>query len=147
MHNIKEKLIDGLYAHNLRIIENKKGDVMHALKNDSLDFNNFGEAYFSEVMFGEIKGWKKHNKMIMNLIVPYGSVNFTIFDDRSNSNTKGKKIVINLSKENYKRLTIYPGLWFAFEGMTEGINLILNISNIIHDPNEADSANLNQFLY
>ena len=43
---------------------------------------------------------------------------------------------IVLSKNNYKRLTIPPGIWMGFQGLGKGLNFILNIADIAHDPNE-----------
>ncbi|MDP8916382.1 MAG: dTDP-4-dehydrorhamnose 3,5-epimerase, partial [Pseudomonadota bacterium] len=41
--------------------------------------------------------------------------------------------------ERYGRLTIPPGLWMAFGGVGGGLNLLLNLASIEHDPAEADS--------
>ena len=54
---------------NLSIIPLKKGNVFHALKTTESDFQGFGEAYFSTVNFNDIKAWKKHKKMTLNIVV------------------------------------------------------------------------------
>ena len=66
----------GLIISELNQIYNPKGDILHALKKSDSSFNNFGEAYFSFVKYNQIKGWKKHTKMNMNLIVPVGEIKF-----------------------------------------------------------------------
>ena len=38
---------------------------------------------------------------------------------------------------NYSRLTVPAGLWLAFKGEDDGMNLILNIASIPHDPSES----------
>ena len=43
-------------------------------------FSEYGEAYFSTLKFGEIKGWNMHERMVLNLIVPIGKVIFVIYD-------------------------------------------------------------------
>ena len=43
---------------------------------------------------------------------------------------------VTLSHSNYKRLTIPPGLWVAFEGIGMNLNLLLNIADLEHDPQE-----------
>ena len=68
----------------LKIIEDEKGPIMHALKNSDDAFKRFGEIYFSEIYFGKIKGWKRHVKMHMKLIVPEGFVKFVFYDAKSN---------------------------------------------------------------
>ena len=51
--------IEGVKVADLKIIHNQKGDIFHALKKSDKSFVTFGEAYFSNINRGEIKGWKK----------------------------------------------------------------------------------------
>lgn len=132
--------IDGCKLTPLRIIPAEKGDVMHALKASDEGFSAFGEAYFSSVKKGENKGWKRHLRMTMNLVVPVGRIRFSLKDGRTDSSTFGVEDGIELSPENYQRLTVPPGIWVAFEGKNEGINLLLNIADLPHDPAEVESA-------
>ena len=132
----KVNAINGIEVSELKIIEGADGKVMHALKNIDPIFMEFGEAYFSTVNFQKIKGWKMHTKMVSNLIVPVGEVQFVFFDDRPESKTKGSFFDICLSQKNYVRLTVQPGLWMAFKGKGKDTNLILNIASICHDPAE-----------
>lgn len=132
-------MIDGLLISELNHFNSDKGKVMHAIKKNSRGFAGFGEAYFSTVNFNNIKGWKKHNQMIMNLIVPIGSVRFYLHDERDKNSEKSfRRTSILLGVNKYQRLTIPNGIWFAFQGVGKDINLLLNISNIIHDPNECE---------
>ena len=133
--------MDGIIITPLRIIYTPKGEVLHALKKSENSFFGFGEAYFSIVRKGEIKGWKKHKKMILNLVVPIGEIQFVIYNEFSN-----KFFQIKLSQKNYKRLTIKPNLWFAFKGLDE-YNMLLNIANIEHDPKESINKKLNDIKF
>jgi dTDP-4-dehydrorhamnose 3,5-epimerase len=119
---------------------------MHALKKSEANFEKFGEAYFSFVNFNSIKGWKKHKKMILNLVVPIGKVKFVFFDDRETSSTYHQFFEITLSQQNYKRLTVEPGIWMAFEGLEEQ-NLVLNIANIEHTPSDTYELNIDKIDY
>lgn len=130
----------GVKLHPLRTISHPKGDIFHAVKKSSEDFEKFGEAYFSSINYNEIKGWKKHKKMILNFVVPIGEVQFVVFDGDLFFTTI-------LSKNNYQRLTIAPNLWVAFKGMSEGNNLVLNIASIEHDPTESFNINVNDIEY
>jgi dTDP-4-dehydrorhamnose 3,5-epimerase len=85
--------------------------------------------------------------MTLNLIVPIGEIKFVMHDDRENSITKGKFFEIILSPNNYKRLTIPPNIWMGFQGRGIGLNLLLNIADIEHDPNEAIRAELSNITY
>lgn len=137
--------IYGIQVTPLKIINGPKGDVRHALKASDSNFLGFGEAYFSTMHQGEIKGWKRHNRATLNLILSYGRVRFIAFDDRDGSSSHGSFAEIVLSFDNYMRLTIGPGIWLAFQGLSEE-NAILNICNLQHDPTEADSRDLNDPL-
>ena len=126
----------------LKRIELEKGDVFHGLKVSEASFFGFGEAYFTTILYGEIKGWKKHTSMVMNLIVPMGMVRFHIHNEVT-SNTESYDIGL----ESYHRLTIPPGYWVAFEGVSEEYNLILNLASTEHSPAEAESLDLGAFNF
>ena len=42
----------------LKKISNPLGDVWHAIKSSDSEYAGFGEAYFSFIEKGKIKGWK-----------------------------------------------------------------------------------------
>ena len=81
--------MDGVALNDSRQIEHSQGAIYHALKRSDSGFNGFGEAYFSSVNYGAIKGWKKHKEMHLNILVPVGKIEFVIYDDREESQTKG----------------------------------------------------------
>jgi len=130
----------------LRIIENPAGNVLHAMKQPEATFAGFGEAYFSTIEYNMVKGWKKHTKMVLNVVVPCGSILFVLFDARESSNTYGEVMEVTLSKENYQRLTVPPGIWMAFKGVAKELNMLLNIASIPHDPEEAENLSLQNTL-
>lgn len=131
--------MDGVTLTPLKIIPNTKGDILHAMKVTDESFNGFGEAYFSCLNQGAVKGWKKHTKMTLNLIVVFGKIKIVVF------NQKNYYEVI-LSKDNYHRLTVIPGLWVSFQGLSKH-NILLNIANIAHNPNESENVDLSSFDY
>jgi dTDP-4-dehydrorhamnose 3,5-epimerase len=140
-------MIDGVVFTPLSIIETTGGDVLHAMKSDDPGFFGFGESYFSTIKSHAIKGWKSHREMVLNLVVPIGSVKFVIFDNREGSKTKGRFVDFALSRKNYGRLTVPSKLWVAFQGLDINDSLILNIASIPHDPNESDSRKINEINY
>ena len=142
-----DKIIEGVILTPLKQIVNPKGDLYHAMKQSDNGYKSFGEAYFSTVIKDEIKGWKKHTVMVLNLIVPIGAVEFIIYDDRIDSSTKNQFFSIILSQENYQRLTVPAGVWMAFRGIGEDLNMLLNIASIEHDPSEAISKQLTDINY
>ncbi|MBE3654122.1 WxcM-like domain-containing protein [Vibrio navarrensis] len=132
--------MEGIICTPLKRIANEKGDILHAMKRSDAGYVEFGEAYFTSILFGEIKGWKKHTQMTMNLVVPVGSVAFYLHDENSK---KTERVLI--SAENYCRLTVAPGIWVAFEGVEESLNLVLNLASMEHDPFEAINKPLDTF--
>jgi len=133
--------MDGIILTPLKQIYNPKGNVFHAMKKSDDGFDGFGEAYFSTIHKNDIKGWKKHTKMTLNLIVPVGVIEFVIY----NEDTK-KFFNVLLSQENYQRLTVKPGLWMAFRGLEKN-NMLLNLASIEHDPNEAINIDIKEINY
>ena len=131
--------MDGVTLTPLKQIMHPKGDIFHAMKASDDGFSGFGEAYFSTVNQGEVKGWKKHTEMTLNLVVVIGEIEFVVYDDNSFYSVK-------LSKNNYQRLTVDPGLWLAFKGVSVE-NMLLNLASIEHNPNESESVDLYDFDY
>ena len=139
-------IINEVVLTPLKIIENPAGNILHAMKDSDQGYTGFGEAYFSTVNHGFVKGWKKHTKMTLNLVVPDGAILFVLFDGREGSETYGEIMEVELSQKNYQRLTVPPGIWMAFSGRSEGTNLLLNIASIQHDPAEAENLPLRNNL-
>jgi dTDP-4-dehydrorhamnose 3,5-epimerase len=126
----------------LRRIEGPSGGVLHALKASAPGFAGFAEAYFSEIHQGAIKGWRRHNRVTLNLIVPRGGVLFVLHDDRA-----GGFADHHIGESNYSRLTIPPGFWGACRGESPGTSLILDIIDEEHDPAESETCPLPSFAY
>jgi len=139
--------IDGVTISSQNRIFNPKGDILHGMKNSDSGYAGFGEVYFSMIHAGAIKGWKRHRLATLNIVVPYGAIRFIVHDDRPDSLTQGKFLDITACSENYIRLTICPGLWMAFMGAGEGINILMNVSNMQHDSSESDNCELNDIPY
>jgi len=118
------------------------GDVLHYLKSSENSFIEFGEAYFSLVDKNVVKGWKYHKKMTMNICVPVGTVQF-VFTDIKQENFRS----IIIGESDHSRLTVQPFTVFAFKGLSDGINLVANISNIEHDPDESVKISEDKIQY
>ncbi|MBI9033217.1 MAG: dTDP-4-dehydrorhamnose 3,5-epimerase family protein [Bacteroidales bacterium] len=140
-------MIEGLVITQLKQVFHPKGDVFHALKKSDPGFVEFGEAYFSTILEGDIKSWKKHKQVTLNLIVPVGEIKFVVFDDRKTSMTKGEYFSISLSHMNYCRLTVPPNVWMAFQGRGKDKSILLNITNQEHDPREIERLDLDNIPY
>ncbi len=132
--------MDDIKLLELKIISHPKGDIFHIIRKSSEGYIGFGEAYISSINYNDIKGWKKHNEMTLNLVVLSGEIQIVITDG---INFKS----FNLSLNNYKRLVVPPGYWMAFKGVSKGNNLLVNIANIEHNPFESESIELSHLNY
>jgi len=129
----------------LQRIEVVGGDVLHALKQNDNAYAGFGEAYFSWVSGGWIKAWKRHTKMTMNIVVPVGQVRFVFRVVNSAECDEFRVEEIGVCR--YARITVPAGIWFGFQGCGSSQSLILNVSNIVHDPNEVERLTLSDINY
>jgi dTDP-4-dehydrorhamnose 3,5-epimerase len=105
-------------------------------------YAGFGEAYFSSVSAGAVKAWKRHMQMTMNIIVPVGQVRF-VFHLRGT----GEFRIEELGADRYARLTVPPGIWFGFQGVSAPNSILLNIANIAHDPAEVQRASTSEIIF
>lgn len=135
--------MDGVTLTPLRRIPSEKGDVLHGMKATEATFSGFGEAYFTQIRPGCTKGWKRHNRMTLNLVVVHGMVKFVIYDEY---NKCFEEFVLS-PESNYQRLTIAPGLWMAFHGMGDEVSTVMDIIPEPHDPGEADNKQLIDLEY
>jgi len=132
--------IEGVIIQQLKQIADKRGSVLHMIKNDSSLFQQFGEVYFSEVHSGLVKAWKRHKKQSQNLAIPLGKILLVVYDDRPNSNTHGEITEYRLGRpDNYKLIHIPPMLWYGFQGIGDQTSMIANYTDLPHDPEEMES--------
>lgn len=126
--------IDGVVVRELRQIGDELGTVLHMLRCDAPDFVRFGECYFSEILPGAIKAWKRHRAQTQNLAVPVGRVRLVIFDDRELSPTRGRLDVLELGRPDaYVRVQIPHGLWYGFACISATPALLANCADLPHD--------------
>lgn len=139
--------MEGPYLVPLREIEVPNGNVYHALKSSEASCIRFGELYFSRIETERVKGWKRHNRCTLNLIVVQGLVRFILVNDdffEGNGKSYHKEFTLG-PIANYKRLVVPPGYWMAFKGIGTGESIIANVIDEEHDPQECDSRSFADF--
>ena len=129
-------MIKGVKVINLKQIPDERGKIMHMLRCDDPHFEKFGEIYFSVVYSGVIKGWHLHKKMVLNYAVPVGMIKLVLYDERSNSSTKGKLMELFIGEDNYCLVQIPSGVWNGFKGIGATPALVANCATIPHDSGE-----------
>tara|TARA_B100000700_G_C14814332_1_gene746760 strand:- start:184 stop:540 length:357 start_codon:yes stop_codon:yes gene_type:complete len=109
----------------IKIIKNKKGNIVKFLNKYQMPFKNFGEIYFSEVKKKYFKGWKYHNDRDQILTVVSGKIEFS-FKKKLNSKLK----VVRMEFPN-KIFAIYipRKTHYSFRCISKEKGMIANIIN------------------
>lgn len=132
--------IDGVVVTPLREIADDRGAVLHFLRADAADFEQFGECYFSEVKPGAVKAWKRHRAQTQNFAAPSGRIRLVIFDDRDASPSRGTIAVIQLGRpDDYVRVKVPPRLWYGFAAEGKVTALLANCADRPHDPSDGET--------
>ena len=138
-----KKEIEGLTVTQLSELSDPRGSVLHMLRCDVPEFTRFGECYFSEILPGAVKAWKRHRAQTQNLAVPVGRIRTVIYDERAGSPTCGQLKSLEMGRPDaYLLLCIPPGLWYGFECLSATPALIVNCADMPHDPEEGEARSL-----
>ena len=129
-------MIDGVVIKPLRKIADERGFIMHMLRKDDPDFEQFGEIYFSTIYPGAIKGWHLHKEMTLNYAVIVGMIKLVLYDDRDDSPTKGELQEIYTGRENYQLVKVPSLVWNGFKGYGDEMAIVANCATLAHDPDE-----------
>ena len=129
--------IDGVTITELRQIGDERGAVLHMMRCDAPEFVRFGECYFSEIVPGAVKAWKRHRAQSQNLVVPVGRIRLVIYDGREQSASRGQTMVLEMGRPDaYLRVGIPKGLWYGFACISATPALLVNCADLPHDPSD-----------
>ncbi|MBQ9407476.1 MAG: dTDP-4-dehydrorhamnose 3,5-epimerase family protein [Desulfovibrio sp.] len=133
--------ITGVRIQPLAIFPTPDGAVLHMLRPGAALFSDFGEGfgeiYFSEVLSGHVKAWKRHAHQTQHFAVPVGKIKIVLFDDREHSTTRGVLRELLLGRpDHYDLLRIPVNVWYGFTAIGDTSALICNCADIPHDPKE-----------
>ncbi len=129
-------MIDGVFIHPLRQIPDERGRIMHMIRSDDPHFEQFGEIYFSVVYPGVVKAWHIHREMTLNYAVITGSIKLVLFDDRTDSPTRGEVQEVFMGDHQYVLVRVPPMVWNGFKGVGESAAIVANCASTPHDPEE-----------
>lgn len=121
-------------------IESPGGAVTRFVRSDDPDFQGFGEVYFSAIEPRAIKAWRRHSRASLFVTVVYGEVLFVLRETAA----AGSYI---LKAKRPERLTIPPGAWFGFAGLSQVTSIICSFSDMVHDPTEVERVPSETFPY
>jgi dTDP-4-dehydrorhamnose 3,5-epimerase len=129
-------MIDGVRITPLRQIHDERGKIMKMMTRDDEGFREFGEIYFSCAYPGVVKGWHIHREMWLNYAAVSGAIKFVLYDDREGSPTRGEVQEVFLSPEDYRLVTVPPGVWNGFKNVGTEMAIVANCATVPHDPGE-----------
>ena len=87
---------------------------------------------------GVVKGWHLHRRMVINYVVPIGTIKLVLFDDRPGSRTHGELQELYVGADNYCLVKVPVGVWNGFKGVGVVPALVANCATIPHDPEEIE---------
>jgi dTDP-4-dehydrorhamnose 3,5-epimerase len=131
-------VIAGVAVRPLRQIPDERGKIMHMLRCDDPAFEKFGEIYFSVAYPGVIKGWHRHRRMTLNYAVIQGMIKLVLYDDRTDSPTRGAVEEIFTGQDDYGLVTIPPGIWNGYKTIGSERAIVANCATEPHDPEEIE---------
>ncbi len=151
---IETTAVAGLVYTRLRVVDTPGGAVMHMLRPDAPLTPGtteaggrtqlaLGEVYFSEVLPGHVKAWKRHTRQTQYFAVPCGLLGIVCYDDRPDSPTRGALQTLRLGRDGlYALLRIPCGVWYGFTALGGAPAVICNAADLPHDPGEGVKAAL-----
>jgi len=130
----------GALFSGLPLIINSNGNLRHIFKSEPGSTLPFSEIYFSEVNPKSIKAWKHHSLQTQNISVAFGQIRVICVFKKSTENIF-EVFDIN-SEELYGVLTIPTGIYYALINRTNVSTVLLNTTDIVHNPVESHSLPL-----
>lgn len=127
-------MIQDVHLTPLKVIADERGAVLHMLKHTDDVFTGFGEVYFSTIMPGQRKAWRRHQQATSQIAAPIGLVRIVLCDQRAESATSGVVSEVEIGESNYQLLTIPPNIWYALQNIGTTAALLANCSSTTHEP-------------
>ncbi len=149
---IEAKKIEGVYIADLKIISDERGSVMKMIVdtnemylNSPVVSRDVEEIYFSTVNPGIVKAWHGHKKMTLNYACILGSIVVGLCDLRVGP-TFGKTARVHMDAlDNYKLLTIPPGVWNGFRSNNDAPAMIANAASMKYSDHDIERMHPREF--
>ena len=122
-------LLSNILISQTNTIPNDLGDIVKIVKCEEQQTKNIGEVYCSWLISNKIKAWKKLKIHTMNLFVIIGAIRLVFIDNND------EVMKIEISSNSNRFLTIPPGIWYGFKCISNNNGLILNSTDVVHNPN------------
>lgn len=121
-----QQLIHGVRVKQLKAITDERGRLMEMLRRDDELFLEFGQTYLTTMYPGVTKAWHYHKLQHDHFVCVHGMIKLVLYDDRSDSPTKGKVNEFFLGEHNQLLVQVPPLIWHGFKNIGTGESLIVN---------------------
>ncbi len=71
--------IQGVVVSRLRTFSDERGTVFRMLRYTDAHFSGFGEVYFSSILPGVVKAWKKHDRFAASYVCAAGRIRMVLY--------------------------------------------------------------------
>ncbi len=125
----------GAVFTGLPLIINTSGNLRHVFRGKSDNKLAFSEIYFSELNPKSIKAWKHHSLQTQNISVAFGRIRVICVIENPLGNVF--EVFDMNSEELYGVLSIPNGIYYALINQTDEPVILLNATDIVHNPEES----------
>ena len=135
-------IIDGVVLTPLKLLPNERGRLMEVQRRDDSAFPGFGQVYVTQSFAGVIKAWYRHRVQIDQIAAITGLIKLVLYDDRSDSPTRGELMEVMLGDLVPRLVLIPPGIWHGFRAVGETSAFLLHLNSEPHNPDAVDEERL-----
>jgi dTDP-4-dehydrorhamnose 3,5-epimerase len=134
---------------NLKRIPDHRGEILHIAKKSELSINEINEVYASICYPGKYKAWHLHTKQTQNYVVVQGMIRIVLSKSiwAPSMVTEPEFETLYIGSSNYGRLEIPPGILNGYTATGVLPAIVINTTNMEHDPSEMLRFDLDKFNY
>jgi len=131
-------LIEGVKVKTAKVLSDERGRLGEILRADDELFEKFGQVYFTTTYPGIVKAWHWHKKQTDHLYVAKGTIKVVLYDNRSDSKTKGCVNQVYLGEHCPAVLRIPPGVCHGWMCVSQDEAYIINIPTEVYNYGQPD---------
>ena len=121
------QLIHGVHVKPLKVIADERGYLMEMLRCDDPFFQRFGQTYVSVAYPGVVKGWHYHKLQTDHFVIVKGMMKVVLYDQRTDSPTKGMVNEFFMGEKNPVLVTIPPDVVHGMKGVGTEPAMLINV--------------------
>ena len=135
-------MIAGVKTKSLRMIPDERGRLMEILRRDDELYVGFGQVYITTAYPGIVKAWHYHEKQTDNFVCLRGMIKLALYDNRTDSPTRGEVNEFFLGEHNRLLVQIPAGVYHGFKAIGTEEAFVLNIPSEPYDYRQPDEYRL-----